>query len=155
MGLGVPFVGHRDQFAVGVAPGDVGEDDAGQHAGMVELLAALLDMALVGEVAQHLFEGGAVRILEAEGAGDFAGADLAGFLADEGEQVFLAGEGVSLGLGNQTFIRKNGSAGSRCPHAARSLASIWRNAQRRFDDSLPACSGHLLGEGRGLHPQPC
>ncbi len=73
----------------------------------------LLDMAMVGEVAQHLFEGGAVGILEAEGAGDFAGADLAGFLADEGEQVFLGGEGVLMWLGNQTFIRKKQSAGSR------------------------------------------
>ena len=81
---------------------------------MVELLAVLLDVAFVGEVAQHLFEGGAVGILEAEGARDFAGADLAGFLADEGEQVFLRGEGVRMGLGNQTFIREqeNRSAGS-------------------------------------------
>ncbi len=73
----------------------------------------LLDMAFVGEVAQHLLERGAVGILEAEGAGDFAGADLAGFLADEGKQVFLGGEGVLMGLGNQTFIREKQECGLR------------------------------------------
>ena len=36
---------------------------------------------------------GAVGVLQAEGARDLAGADLAGLLADEGEDVVLGGEG--------------------------------------------------------------
>ena len=54
VGLAVPFGGNRDQLAVGIASGDVGEDDARQDAGVVELLAVLFDVAFVGEVAQHL-----------------------------------------------------------------------------------------------------
>ena len=60
---------------------------------MVQLLAALLDAALVGELAQHALERGAVGVLEAEGARDLAGADLAGLLADEGEESSLEGSG--------------------------------------------------------------
>ena len=51
----------------------------------MQLLAPLRDGALVGEVAQHRLERGARGILQAEGAGDLAGADLAGALTDEGE----------------------------------------------------------------------
>ena len=96
--LAVPFGGNRDQLAVGIAAGDVGEDDARQGAGVVELLAVLLDVAFVGEVAQHGFQRGAVCVLEPEGTGDFTGADLAGFLADEGKHVFFAGKGVLMWL---------------------------------------------------------
>ena len=60
---------------------------------MVQLLAALFDGAFVGQVAQHALELGAQRIFQAEGARDFAGADFAGTLADEGEKVSLGGEG--------------------------------------------------------------
>ena len=65
---------------------------------MVELLAALFDVAFVGEVAQHGLQRGAVCILEPEGTGDFTGADVAGFLADEGKHVFFAGKGVLMWL---------------------------------------------------------
>ena len=41
-------------------------------------------------------ERGAVCILEPEGTGDLTGADLAGFLADEGKHVFFAGKGVLM-----------------------------------------------------------
>ena len=98
MGFGIPFGGNADQFAVGIAAGDVGEDDARQAAGVMELLATLFDAAFVGEVAQHGFERGAVCILEPEGTGDFTGADVAGFLADEGKHVFFAGKGVLMWL---------------------------------------------------------
>ena len=65
---------------------------------MVQFLAPFLDRAFVGEVAQHALEFGAQRVLQAEGAGDFAGADFARLLADEGEDVGLGGEGgVFLG----------------------------------------------------------
>ena len=76
-----------------IARGDVGEDGGGQGAGVMQLLAARLDRAVVGEVAQHALELGAHGVLEAEGAGDLAGADLAGPLADEGENVSLGGKG--------------------------------------------------------------
>jgi len=63
--------------------------------------------ALVGEVAEHLLEGGAIRILETEGAGDLAGADVAGFLADEGKHVLFGGEGgVSAGLEIQIYVQE-------------------------------------------------
>ncbi len=55
----VPFVGRGDQLAVGIARGDVGEHGGGQRAGVMQLLAPLLDRALVGEVAQHALELGA------------------------------------------------------------------------------------------------
>ena len=56
------------------------------------------DAAFVGQVAQHGLERGAVCILEPEGTGDFTGADVAGFLADEGKHVFFAGKGVLMWL---------------------------------------------------------
>ena len=89
----VPFVGRGDQVAVAVARGDVGEHGRGQGAGVVQFLALLLDRAFVAEFAQHALEFGAHGVLEAEGAGDFAGADFAGLFADEGENVGLGGEG--------------------------------------------------------------
>ena len=79
----VPFGRPRQQFAVAVAAGDVGEDDGRQRAGVVQALSALLDVPAVGEFAQHLFERGAVGILGAECAGNLARADLAGMLTDE------------------------------------------------------------------------
>src|SRR5665213_427799 len=60
---------------------------------MMQFLAALFDRAVVFEIAQHALELGAHGILEAEGAGDLAGADLAAPLADEGENVSLGGKG--------------------------------------------------------------
>ncbi len=89
----VPFVGGGDEIAVAVARGDVGEHGGGQGAGMMQLFVPLLDRAFVGEFAQHALEFGAHGVLEAEGAGDLAGADFAGPLADEGENVSLGGEG--------------------------------------------------------------
>ena len=54
-----------------------------------------LDVAVVGEFAQHVLELGAVGVLGAEFARDLAGADLAGALADEGEMLLARGEGGS------------------------------------------------------------
>ena len=45
----IPFGRDRDQFAVAVARRDVGDHDMGQGPGMVQLLAALLDAALVAQ----------------------------------------------------------------------------------------------------------
>src|SRR5262249_30358330 len=74
----VPLGGKRDQLAIGIARGDVGDHNRGQGPGVMQLLAAALDAAFVGELAQHALERGAVGVLQAEGAGDLAGADLAG-----------------------------------------------------------------------------
>ena len=65
----------------------------------MEFLAAFLDCAVVRQAAQHALELGAHGVLEPERAGDLAGADFAGLLADEGENVSLGREGrCSFGL---------------------------------------------------------
>ena len=88
----IPFGRDRDQFAVAVARRDVGDHDMGQGPGMVQLLAALLDAALVRKLAQHRLEGGAVGVPQVEGARDLAGADFSGLLADEGDDVVFGGK---------------------------------------------------------------
>src|SRR5262249_25167496 len=80
----VPFGRQRDQLAVAIARGDVREHDVGQAAGMMQPLAPALDDALIGKLAQHALERGAVGILEIERARDLAGADFARGFADEG-----------------------------------------------------------------------
>ena len=98
----VPFGRTRQQFAVGVAAGDVGEHRRGQRAGLVQPLVAALDVAFVFEFTQQAFQIGAVGILGAERARDLAGADLAGAAADEGEQFLLGGKaGMGFGLGQR------------------------------------------------------
>jgi hypothetical protein len=59
----------------------------GQGAGLVQLLVAALDLAVVGELPEHTLEHSSIGVLQAEGAGDLASADFAGLLADEGEKV--------------------------------------------------------------------
>src|SRR5215831_4070643 len=56
----VPFGRQRNQLAVGIARGDVREHDVGQAAGMMQLLAPAFDDALIGKLAQHALERGAV-----------------------------------------------------------------------------------------------
>ena len=89
----VPFGRQRDQLPVAVAGGDVGEHHVGQRPGVMQLLAAALDAALVGQLPQHALERGAVGVLQAEGARELARADLSGLLADEGDEVVFGGEG--------------------------------------------------------------
>src|ERR1700751_3617537 len=81
----IPFGRRGDQFAVGVARGDVGHHGRRQMRALGDLLALFLDGAVLGELAQKAFQLGAGGILQAELAGDFPGADLAGILADEGD----------------------------------------------------------------------
>jgi hypothetical protein len=57
---------------------------------MVQALPPAIDAAIVGELAEHAVERGAVGILGAEGFGNLARRDLAAALADEGDQ-FVAG----------------------------------------------------------------
>ncbi len=87
----VPFVGRGDEIAVAIARGHVGEHGRGQGACVVQLLALLVDCAFVAEFAQHALELDAHGVLEAEGTGDFAGADFAGLFADESENVGFGG----------------------------------------------------------------
>src|SRR6185312_8580465 len=89
----VPFVRRGNEVAVAVARRDVREHGRGQGAGMMQLLVASLDGASVGEIAQHALQVRAQRVLQAEGAGDFARADLARLLTDEGEDFGLVREG--------------------------------------------------------------
>ena len=99
MRLLIPFVGNGDEVAVAVARGDVGEHGRGQGAGVVNFLAfwpLARDRAVVGHRAQHALEFGAHGVFQAEGAGDFAGADFAGRGGDEGENVFFGGEGIRV-----------------------------------------------------------
>jgi len=126
----VPFVGRGDQLAVGIARGNIGEHGGGQRAGVVQLLAPLLDRAFVGQVTQHALEFGAQRILETESAGDFAGADLAGPLSDEGENVGLGREGRCLFA---LFVQNKQSCATRMiPKSGyRFSAKIMRKKTRR------------------------
>ena len=105
------------QFAVAFARGHVGEHGGGQGAGVMQLLAPLLDRAFVGHVAQQALELGAHGVLEAEGAGDFAGADFAWLFADEGEDVSLGGEGrraFGLFVQNRFSCAKIGADDKEC-----------------------------------------
>jgi hypothetical protein len=56
---------------------------------MMQFLAPFFDRAFVGELAQHAFKFRTQRILQPEGSSDFASADFAGVVADEGENVSL------------------------------------------------------------------
>jgi hypothetical protein len=70
----------------------------------------LFDRAVGGHVAKQLLKLGAHGVLEAEGAGDLAGADLAGPLADESENVSLGGEG---GCSSGLFVQNRFSCAPR------------------------------------------
>ena len=114
----VPFGRNRDQFAVGVAAADIGQHDRGQGAGMMQLLLALIHAALVGELAQHALELGAVGVLEAEGARDLARADTARLLADEGEDLLLGRIGwFALGAFHEIWFREGCSLGTKLERA--------------------------------------
>src|SRR5882672_7549415 len=82
----IPFGGRRDQFAVAVAAGDVGHHGCGQYGRLAYLLAALLDRAFGGQLAQDTLELDAVGVLEAKLPRDFAGADFSRMRADEGDK---------------------------------------------------------------------
>ena len=81
----VPFGGRGEQFAVGIAAGDVGHHGRRQGRGLEHLAAAFGDGAVVGEFAQDPLQLDAVGILQAELARDLAGADLAWIRTDEGD----------------------------------------------------------------------
>src|SRR5262249_32308317 len=91
----VPFGRDRDEFAVAIARLYVGENDLRQRSGLVELFPTPpLDVALFRKLLQHMLERPPVSILQAEGAGNLAGADFAGRSAgDEGEDILFGKPG--------------------------------------------------------------
>ncbi len=76
---------------------------SGRRAGLVQLLAPGFDVALVGQLAQHALQLDAAVVLQIEGAGDLARADLAGMFVDEGKDLVLAGKRNAVwdGVSNQ------------------------------------------------------
>ena len=91
----IPLGRARQELAVAVAAGDVGKNDRRQRTGAMQPLSAPFDVTAFGQVAQHALELGAVGVFGAERAGDLAGADIAGALADESQKLVTRGEGVS------------------------------------------------------------
>src|SRR4029079_12188390 len=73
----------------------------------MQLLALGFDAAFVGQFATQALQFNPAVVFQMEGACDLAGADLAGLVADEGEDFFLAGEGDWLGmmLGQMSSLR--------------------------------------------------
>ncbi len=55
----------------------------------MQLFAPFFDRTFVGEFSQQTFEIGAERVFETECASNFAGADFARIVTDEGENVGL------------------------------------------------------------------
>ena len=55
----------------------------------MQLLVPVLDYAVVGKLAEHTLERGAVGVLEAESARDLARADLTGLFADKRDELVL------------------------------------------------------------------
>jgi len=88
VGFLVPFGRTRQQLAVGIATGDVGENDRRQGAGMMQPFAASVYLAVVGKLAEHAVQRGPIGIFGAEGARDLSHADLAAAFADEGDKFF-------------------------------------------------------------------
>ena len=96
VGVLVPFGRRRDQLAVAVAAGDVGQRHGRQGAGVVQLLALGFDAAFVGQFAQHALELDAAVVLQIEGAGDLARADLPGLSPMKARISSLLGKGACL-----------------------------------------------------------
>ena len=151
----VPFGRPRQQFAVAVAAGDVGEHDRRQGAGAVQPLPVPFDMTAFGQLAQHALECGAVGILGAEGARDLAGADIAGALADEGKELLARGQGGSFHRPLIGRVRPKNTAMARCVGLFGSLRGLawcfaepraaWRRLPAgRLDEALMC----LRGAGR-------
>ena len=88
----VPLGRAGQKFAIAVAAGDVGENDRRQSAGVMQPFAPAIDAAFIGQIAQHALERGAICILGAERARDFADADLAASFADEGDKFLARGQ---------------------------------------------------------------
>ncbi len=92
-------------------------------------LAAVLDLTLIGELAQHPLEGRPVGVLGAERAGDLAGADLAGMLANEGDQLFARGKAFLFHRAlTGGFVRGALPVSSAIRQLVWACVRIWRRA---------------------------
>ena len=109
--VAVPFGRNRDQLAVLIALGHVGEHDRGQGAGMMQLLAPPLDLAGVAKFAQRRLQRRAVVVLQPERARDLAHAGLALVRADEGEKLLAGGEGAGAARAFGRFFQDNWKLG--------------------------------------------
>jgi hypothetical protein len=89
VGLFVPFGWSGHEFAIAIAAGDVGNNDRGQSAGVMQPFAPPIDPPFIGQIAKHALEGGAIGVLGAKSARDFTHPDLAAARADELDE-FLA-----------------------------------------------------------------
>jgi len=54
---------------------------------VMQPFAPAVDATFVGQIAQHALERGAIRVLGAKGALNFADADLTASFADEGDKL--------------------------------------------------------------------
>ena len=86
----------RPQIAVGIGADHLHDGHLGQLAGRRQLLAIAVDLAFLLQLLEQRLERDAVRALQVEGARDLALADRAFAFADEGEDLFLGGEGDML-----------------------------------------------------------
>jgi hypothetical protein len=119
------------EFAVDILLDHVDDADGGQGAGLGEaLLAALAQLALGLQLAEHLAQGAAFGALQPEGAGQIG---FVGFprLAQVAQQGFLVGKAAGRGTGR---------AAGRFDHESR-LARFARphHGRARSGRRLPAC----------------
>jgi hypothetical protein len=77
----------------------------------MQLLAPALHLALVGELAQHALQDGAIGIFEIECARDFARTNFSRLLGNESDEILLGGEGCFTVVGSQWPIRKKTHGG--------------------------------------------
>ena len=116
--------------------------------GWCSFLRRRFDAAFVGELAQHALERGAVGVLQAEGAGDLARADLAGLLADEGERGRLWTGRAAVSCGRfMTAGREVSSSRDQLGVPALACASVLaaaRLAQRGLTDGFRLRLGRRL-----------
>ena len=87
----IPIGGNGDQLAILVARDDIGEHHGRQHVLAGQALALAIDHAFLLELLEQMLEEDPVTTLDAEGARDFAAADLAGLLLDEGNDLVARG----------------------------------------------------------------
>ncbi len=87
----------RPQIAVGIGADHLDHGHFGQHAGGRQLpVAAAIDLAVLFQLLQQRLQRDAVGALQVEGARDLALADRPLAFADEGQHLFLGGEGDML-----------------------------------------------------------
>ena len=87
----VPHGGSGDEFAVGVAVGDLKHRHRRQDSWPRELTARAGDQPAIGHLAQQRLQGDAVAAFDAEGTGDLALAGVAGRSGKKVDDVLFGG----------------------------------------------------------------